>query len=245
MKTKVYDLPTRLFHWLFAGLFIGSFFIAKVYDDESDAYPYHMIFGMLMAVAVMLRILWGVFGSRYARFSSFVLNPKELIEYFKSIFSFNSKIFAGHNPASSWAAVAMICLALGLAATGIAMLQGFYKEVFEEVHEIFANVFFIVVILHVAGIVLHTLKHQDGIGFSMLHGKKDGINSSEGIQKSHTIAGLLFLFIISTVVFHLNRNYDPSTQSLNLFGTKLQLGDSDGGDDLNEGKDRDGEHDDD
>lgn len=245
MKTKIYDLPTRLFHWLFAGLFLGSFFIAKVFEDESAAYPYHMMLGLLMAVAVLLRILWGVFGSRYARFSSFSLNLKELVEYLKSFLLSESKIFAGHNPASSWAAVAMLGLALGLAVTGIAMVQGFYKEIFEEVHELFANIFIIIVILHISGVILHTLRHQDGIGLSMFHGKKAGLGPSEGIQKSHTAVGLLFLFIITVVVFHFNKNYDSSTKSLNLLGTNLQLGDSDD-DDRHERRDHEGDdHDDD
>ena len=84
-KTKVYDAPTRLFHWLFAGLFLGAFAIAKLTDDESAFFSQHMLLGMLLTALTLLRILWGVVGSRYARFTSFPLNPKRLIEYFRDI----------------------------------------------------------------------------------------------------------------------------------------------------------------
>ncbi|NJL24690.1 MAG: hypothetical protein HC902_05655 [Calothrix sp. SM1_5_4] len=58
-KAKVYDLPTRLFHWLFAGLFIAAFAIAKLADHESAWFPHHMLLGLILFVATMLRIIWG------------------------------------------------------------------------------------------------------------------------------------------------------------------------------------------
>lgn len=74
-----YDLPTRIFHWCFALLFVFSFFIAKVIDDDSALYAYHMLSGILMSLLVILRVFWGFVGTRYARFSSFMLHPKDLI----------------------------------------------------------------------------------------------------------------------------------------------------------------------
>ena len=63
-KTKVYDLPTRLFHWLFAGLFLSAFLIAKVIDDDSPSYSYHMLLGVILGMIVFLRIIWGFVGSK-------------------------------------------------------------------------------------------------------------------------------------------------------------------------------------
>lgn len=71
--TKVYDLPTRIFHWLFAATFVGAFFIAKVIDDDSPSYVFHMLLGLVLVLTVALRVVWGVVGSRYARFSSLSL----------------------------------------------------------------------------------------------------------------------------------------------------------------------------
>lgn len=246
--TLVYDLPTRLFHWSFAALFVGAFFIAKVFDDESAVYPYHMMLGMTMAFVVVLRILWGFFGSKYAKFSSFELSPSNLISYMKNIFS-GDKRWLGHNPASSWAAIVMMLLALGSATTGFLMSQGRdSKEMFEDVHELFANAFVLVVIAHIAGIVLHTLKHKEMIGLSMLHGRKNKVENAEGVNQSHPVVALVFLFLLVGFMFQLNRNYDVNTKTLNFFGKTIQLGEAEGDKEKNKdenslGGDEDKEHD--
>ena len=59
--TLVYDLPTRLFHWLFSGLFLLSFVITKTVDDESLVFSYHMLSGLLLGGLVLWRVFWGVF----------------------------------------------------------------------------------------------------------------------------------------------------------------------------------------
>lgn len=237
-KTKVYDLPTRLFHWTFAGLFLAAFAIAKTVDDESTVFSYHMLLGIMLSAVVLWRVVWGFVGSRYARFSSFKLNPKDLFVYFRDFFSSHTKRDVGHNPASSWAAITMFVLALGLGLTGYLMAQGTNKEFFEDLHELLANGFIIVVISHIAGILLHTVRHRDAIGLSMVHGKKS-FESSLGIAKSHNFAALVFVVFVGAFAFQLVKNYDSGSQSLNMFGQTLQLGEAEDGDH------GDGGHDDD
>lgn len=221
---KAYDLPTRLFHWSFAFLFVTAFFIAKTIDDDSPTYAYHMLAGLLMVTLVILRIIWGVIGSKYAKFSSFALNPKDLVQYFTSLLSSKTKRVMGHNPASSWAAIVMMLLTLGLGTTGFLMAKGVNKDFFEEIHELFANAFIITVIGHIAGIIIHTIKHKDLIGLSMINGNKNGIENEEGIEKNHTLAAGVFAVIVLSFVIYLKSNYNTTTQNLNLFGTTLQLG---------------------
>ena len=74
-KQLIYDLPTRIFHWGFAGLFVFVIFIAKTVDDENPVFSYHMLAGLMLGGLVTLRIIWGFFGTKYARFSSFALHP--------------------------------------------------------------------------------------------------------------------------------------------------------------------------
>ncbi|MFZ3230987.1 MAG: cytochrome b/b6 domain-containing protein [Pseudobdellovibrio sp.] len=230
--TRAYDVPTRLFHIFFALIFLGAFFIAKVFDDESAIYPYHMMLGLTLSLVVLLRIVWGLFGSRYARFASYPLKPSQLIKYLKDTFTSKTERVLGHNPASAWSALTMMALALSLGVTGFLMSQHINKEAIEDIHELLAYAFVIVAIAHVAGVILHTLKHHDGIGFSMIHGKKETVPGAVGIDKTYPIVGLVFLALIGTFVFHLNKNYDPSTKQLKLFGSTLQLG----GDEKNESK---------
>jgi cytochrome b len=227
MRQLVYDLPTRLFHWLFAGLFLTAFVIAKTVDDDSFWFNYHSLAGLTLGFLAVLRIIWGVFGTQHARFSGFALNPMDLVNYFKGIFSGDKKKWAGHNPASSWAAITMMILALGLALTGYLMTSGGDKEAFEDIHELFANAFIIVVVLHVAGIVLHTIRYQEMIGLSMVDGKKMGVSEAQTIGSSKSAVGVLLIGLVVAFGLHLFKNYDKQTRSLQFFGTTLQLSEDD------------------
>ena len=81
MRTAlVYDLPTRLFHWLFSGLFLISFIISKNIDDESILFSYHMLSGIMLSGLVVWRILCGLIGSEHARFTGFNLNLIDIKE---------------------------------------------------------------------------------------------------------------------------------------------------------------------
>jgi cytochrome b len=225
-KAKVYDLPTRLFHWLFAGIFVAAYAIAKLVDGESAWFSQHMLLGLILFVTTLLRVVWGIFGSKYARFSSFPLSPLRLVEYFRDILSTKGGSYFAHNPASAWAAVAMIVLALGLGVTGYLMASG-QKETFEDIHELMANAFAFVVVAHVAGVVLHSLRHRDGIALSMIHGRKDNKEGASPLAKSHSLVAIGMAGIVGLFAFHTYKNYDAAQATTSVFGVKLQLGEND------------------
>ncbi|MGZ3746668.1 MAG: cytochrome b/b6 domain-containing protein [Pseudobdellovibrionaceae bacterium] len=229
MKSQlIYDLPTRIFHWLFAGIFLTAFSIANTIDSDSPIFSYHMLAGLILSFLVLLRIFWGIVGTKHARFSGFALKPGDLISYFKGILSGDKKRWAGHNPASSWAALMMMGMALGLGGTGYLMASGPNKEIFEDIHELLANSFIVVVILHVAGIVLHTLRYREMIVLSMVSGKKSGVSSEEGIESSKSGVGTLFIGLLVVFSTYLFKNYDNQARTLQFFGTTLQLGENEG-----------------
>lgn len=222
-KQLIYDLPTRILHWLFSGLFVMAFLIAKTVDDENPAFSYHMLAGLTLSVLVVLRVLWGFIGSYYARFSSFELRPKYLLEYVKGILSGDKKRWPGHNPASSWGTLIMLGSALMLGISGILMTSG-YKEEFEDLHELFANVFLISVLLHIAGILLHSIRYKDAIAFSMIHGKKDVVENSSVPVTSRPFEALVLVIILTIFTTYLSKNFNRQTSELNLFGKTLLLG---------------------
>ena len=221
---KVYDLPTRAFHLLFGILFICSFSIGKFVDDESTLYAYHMLSGMIMLFMVTLRVIWGFVGTRYARFSSFNLRMSSLVGYIKNLLGSKTKRELGHNPASSFAAIAMMILTLLMVTTGLLMVNRNAKEFFEEVHELLAFGFLLIVILHIFGVVFHQIRHQDGMLLSMINGKKERIEGQTGITNQAPIALLIFLLLTSLFAVNLFTNFDRQTGKLNLFGQSLQLG---------------------
>lgn len=230
----IYDIPTRIFHWLFAGLFVVAFLIAKTVDDDSPVFSYHMLAGLILGFTVLLRLVWGAVGTKHSRFASFALHPKDLLAYFKGILSGDKRKWAGHNPASSWAALVMFGLAIGLGTTGYLMSTG-QKEAFEDVHELLANGFLVVVLMHIAGVALHTLRHFDGIAMAMIDGSKSGVSQSETISNSRPVVALFFVGLVATFATHLASNFDSQKQTLNLFGSTLQLGENEGSEETEHG----------
>lgn len=228
MTTRVYDLPTRVFHWIFAGSFITAFTISNIVDDDNLAFSYHMIFGLIMIFSVLMRLIWGGIGSRHARFTDFSLSVSELLTYFKGILTGTNRKWVGHNPASSWAALVMMILALGLGVSGILMASGVAGEILEEVHELLANAFLVVVILHIAGVIMHQLKYKDSIGKSMVTGFKQDLPETTEPVSGHFGFGV-FIFLL-TVGFsaYLVQNFDSSSRTLSLFGSQLQLSENEG-----------------
>ena len=223
----VYDVPTRVFHWSFAGLFVTAYTIANVAED-SLLFPFHMLAGLLLVCLVVLRTIWGVVGTRHARFRSLTLSPMALLAYVKGIFGGERRLWAGHNPASSWTVLIMMALAAGLGITGYLMTSGGHRETYEELHELFANAFLAVALLHIAGIVLHVLHHHDGFALSMVDGCKQGVPADETIEKPRPFMGVALLAMLAAAGAYLLGHYDSKAQTLNLFGTPLRLGENEG-----------------
>lgn len=223
-KTTVYDWPTRIFHWLFALLFLGAYIIVETVDDDNPLFTLHMMAGLTIGFMLIMRILWGFIGTTYARFSSFEFNPIELVRYLKDVVFAKTKRYLGHNPASSYAAIIMFICAAGLAITGVMMTGGSETDFYEETHELLANIFLITVIAHIGGIIFHHVKHRDSLWSSMLDGKKEDLPKKSGIRNSKQFAGMLFLILTLIWTSYLYSQYDSTNQTLDFFGQELVLG---------------------
>lgn len=224
----IWDLPTRLFHWLLSAGFIAAAVIALAMGEHSPLFPYHAIIGLTIALMVVLRVVWGIVGTRYARFGSFIFGPAAVIEYMKGALIGGGKRHLGHNPGSAVAIFALLALVLALAVTGFMMGQG--NEAIKEVHEILAWTTVGVVVVHVLGVAFHTIRHRENITASMIHGRKRA-DASDAISSAKPIVAVLFLIVAGGWAVGLLRNYNPATQTttLPLLGTSLQLGENEGG----------------
>ncbi|MFU8861232.1 MAG: cytochrome b/b6 domain-containing protein [Cyclonatronaceae bacterium] len=225
-RIKVYDLPLRIFHLFFALAMLAAFIIAKTIDDDSHIFIYHMIAGLTVGFLLLLRIIWGITGTKYSRFSSFKLGPNGLMVYLKDVMFTHAKRYPGHNPAASYAAVIMFLSSAGLIISGIIMTGGRDSDFFEEVHELLANTFIIAVIAHLAGVVLHQIRHRDSIWLTMLDGKKELTHESQGIGSIKPVTGILFFLLTFLWISFLITGYDRNTQTIDLIGYELNLGDA-------------------
>lgn len=224
----IWDLPTRLFHVLLAGGFFAAAGIAFLLDEDSAAYPYHMLIGLTLALMVVLRLIWGVLGTRYARFGSFAFGPGEVIAYGRSVLFGGGKRYLGHNPGSSLAIFAMLGLVLALAVTGFMMARG--NEGIKDIHEILAYASLVVVGAHILGVLVHTVRHRENLTGSMITGNKLA-DAAAGIRSAQPVVAAVVLVVVGVWAFALVRGYDPVTRSgtLPLVGVAMQYGENEAG----------------
>jgi cytochrome b len=179
---KVWDLPVRLFHWTL----VTSFFLAYITEDHWMGV--HTFAGYSVAGLVLFRLVWGLIGSRHARFSDFVARPATIRQYIKDIFRFRAKRYLGHNPAGGAMIIALIISLVFTVITGVATYGGkelagplagfmmtmpeFVSDGVKELHEFFANFTLFLVVLHVAGVVSASLLHGENLIRAMFTGKK-------------------------------------------------------------------------
>ena len=86
-RILVWDLPTRLFHWLLTVGLVACFAFAQFSDEHSPWFMIHMILGIVLGLMVVMRVVWGVVGSRYARFGSFLFSPSKVLSYVQGAFT--------------------------------------------------------------------------------------------------------------------------------------------------------------
>lgn len=169
-RTLVWDLPTRVFHWLLAVTFAGAYLTS----DGERLRDVHMLLGYSAAGLVVFRVLWGLVGTRYARFTSFPLSPRAALDYLRSHLSFSPRHYFGHNPAGSWAILGMLALIAGTALTGWANAIEIGPEWLEDVHEAFANATLALIVVHVGAVIVSSLLHRENLPRAMVTGYKPG-----------------------------------------------------------------------
>lgn len=224
-RVMIWDIPTRLFHWLLASGFSIAAVFALLLGDDSPLFPYHSIIGLSLAIMVGLRLFWGVAGTRFARFSSFAFGPRAVLGYLSGVARGTGSRHIGHNPASAYAIYAMLCLILALAVTGIMMGTG--DQSVKEIHEFLAYSMLAVVGAHVLGVLVHTIRFKENITASMIHGYKSG-DPSVAVRSARPITAALFLVITGAWTLSLLARYDPTTQQtiLPILGTRITLGEA-------------------
>ncbi len=186
---KVWDLPTRLFHWALVASFAGAWLTAENEGQEL----LHLLFGYSLFGLILFRLLWGFVGSRYARFGSFAFGPRTTLGYLRSMFRRTPTHYIGHNPVGAVAVWLLLALGLATAITGWMMATGRAGESLEEVHETISNAMWVLVGLHVVGVVVSSVLHRENLPRAMITGRKRMADAGDGIPRDSALvaAGLL------------------------------------------------------
>ena len=182
-NVRVWDLPVRVFHWGLAASFAGAYLIA----ETKGLRPYHAMLGYTMLGLIAFRLAWGFLGPRYARFASFLYRPREALGYLRGLPRGAGGEYVGHNPAGSWAVYAIMILAVLTGVAGFMTYNRIGGEPVEEFHEIVANLWLVVVGLHVAGVIVSSLAHRTNLARAMVTGYKRVATDVAGVRSFRTL----------------------------------------------------------
>lgn len=186
----VWDLPVRVFHWLLVVSFTGAWLTA-----ESEAQSMiHYAFGYSACALVLFRIVWGMMGTRYARFAQFMKGPSKTIQHIKSLLNRHQDSELGHNPAGAVVMILLMVFILLLGITGYLSVKNLLSEQAGEAHEVVASIALAVVIVHIAAAIVMSFLQKENLFKSMVTGEKDG-TIDQAIQSPLYVVGIMLAVV--------------------------------------------------
>ena len=190
---KVWDLPVRVIHWLIALCFTGAYLTA-----ESESWRLlHVSLGYTMGGLIAFRVIWGVIGTRYARFSEFVRSPSAVLQYLRSLMTKSPEHFTGHNPAGAIAVLLLLGVGAAISVSGYALYNDLGGEWIEEAHELLANAMLAIVCIHIAAVLISSHLHKENLPLAMITGKKRRIASAAISSTWRSVALVILLAVMA------------------------------------------------
>ena len=167
-RIRVWDPLVRVFHWSLALSVLLAWISAEGWGR------WHEWIGYAALALVAVRLIWGLVGSRYARFAAFLRGPAATMAYARSVLAHRDRRYLGHNPLGGWMIIALLVMVTLTGFTGWLYTTDAYwgVEWVEEVHEGCANTLLFLIGLHVAGVVLTSWRHGENLVAAMWHGRK-------------------------------------------------------------------------
>ena len=214
VETRVWDLPSRLFHWLLVILVAVSFTTGTI---GGNAMQYHVWSGFAILFLLVFRITWGFVGSRTSRFSDFVKGPAAVWRYANALVRGDSDSYLGHNPLGGWSVLAMLLALLLQAATGlfanddIITAGPLYLWVSKPVSDWLTGVHrlnrYLVIVLaatHVSAVLFYLLVKRENLIMPMITGIKHRVGGDPAPPAAPTwlaavvaaIVGFLLYFLV-------------------------------------------------
>ncbi len=165
---KIWDPLLRLFHWSL----VASFAVAWL--SAEDMAGLHEWAGYAAAALIAFRLVWGLIGPRYARFSQFLKSPQATLGYIRAILRGDEPRYLGHNPAGAAMTLLMLASLAGTAWTGWLLTVPAFRsaEWVRGGHSALSSLMLILVLLHVAGVIHAGLRHHENLVRAMITGTK-------------------------------------------------------------------------
>jgi len=165
---RVWDPLVRVFHWSLAGGFLVAFATSEGFDNL------HIVAGYTVAALVGARVVWGLIGTKHARFTDFIYRPSKVVGYVKEVRARKAKRYMGHNPAGGMMVIALLLAIAGISGTGYLLTLDAWRRVWwvGGLHETLVNGTVILIVAHIAGVLLSSYEHKENLIRSMITGMK-------------------------------------------------------------------------
>ncbi len=210
VTVRIWDLPTRLFHWALATCVVGLVITGNV---GGDAMAWHFRLGYAVLTLVLFRLAWGVFGGYWSRWSQLPVSPASVLAYIQGQSS--TRHLAGHSPLGSWSVLALMLFLSLQVATGLvsddeiatmgplsSLVPGAWVSLATSWHKSWGKLILIVLVVsHLLAIAWYRWGKQQPLVPAMWHGDKtlpEAVPPSRDNGKSRSLA--LALFIAAGVV---------------------------------------------
>lgn len=220
----IWDLPTRLFHWLLVIAIGYAWFAVDILEDMEQ----HFYAGYTALTLILFRIIWGLIGSYHSRFKNFPLSIKNIKTYSKSLFTNKTDTqpqnYLGHNPLGALSSIAIIGIILLQTLSGLFANDEYYvygplaesissnlSAFITEVHEFNFNIIATLIGLHIIAIAYYQWVKKQKLIAAMVHGKKtiaakeitQDADVTKAKKPASNILALFILLLIATAIYFL------------------------------------------
>jgi cytochrome b len=212
-RALVWDLPVRLMHWTLV-LAVGGAWATQ--ELEGDWFKYHVWCGYVVLVVAATRVVWGVIGTRHARFTAFVRGPGAVLDYVRGLLQRRPVHHAGHNPLGALMVLALLAMLLAQAVTGLfandqivstGPLFGYVtsgtSDRLTTIHKQLFDVLLVAIVLHVCAALVYLFVKHDNLILPMITGRKpaEQVAPEERIVSSRSWLAAIVLGALAAVLY--------------------------------------------
>lgn len=211
-KVRVWDLPTRVFHWALVLCIVGLVITGNV---GGNAMIWHFRIGLTVLALLLFRLVWGLVGGRWSRFAAFIYSPRSIINFLQGKGKLEHSV--GHTPMGAGSVFALLAVLLAQVGSGlisddeIAFAGPLTRFVSSATSNLATNyhknigkwIILALVVLHIAAIVFYLWRKQNLIK-PMLHGDKQlamALPASRDDAASRTAALVIFGICVAFVAW--------------------------------------------
>lgn len=211
-QLRIWDLPTRIFHWLLVVCFIAAYVTNWL---GVSYFTYHLWVGYFVVILLVFRILWGIVGTHHAQFVNFVRHPMESVKYALHLTKGKAKSYPGHNPLGALMVLILLLILLLQAVTGlfandeifnIGPLYGYVShDLSLQLTAVHKELFYWIlgaVAIHVGAVLFYVFVKRENLIRAMITGKKPvrGLVTAKGIESSRIWLAFILIVVISALL---------------------------------------------